>query len=879
MAWVCAYLMFGTAGFAQGGKPRPHVLVVHSYHQGMKWTDDITASLKQQLHSEGELFIHYLDVKRFPSREREAERLQDLRRTAVLSKPDVIVSIDDYAFMAVLTHLRPLFPETPIVFGGLNSPPNPRPARVTGVVEAFDVAGTLRLAFALQPELERVVVVNDRTETGVSNEASMSGALQDLGGRQLLRLGQGSFQETEQALSALDPGRDMVLLMSWNLDKLGVARSYEEAISRASACSTSAIYGIWDFYLGRGLLGGSLLDGQSHGQEVAKLTTLVLSGIQADAIPVEATRRGRPVVDYHELEHHALAERKVPQGVLVLNKPRSLWSEHLVLIISIIAVVVVQGLSIAWLVVVLRQRRKVEKRLYSSREHLRLTLDSSSDAIITTDASGLVIHVNPEAERLMEWSASQAVGLPLERVFELHPENTEERLNPPLSQSVLQDGKSFAVVYSCLWLRSGTRRHVSFSASSIRDVTGQVCGLVLTVRDITRHRQIEEQLRHSQKIESIGLLAGGVAHDFNNILQVINGNLAMLLEEPDLTEAHKVYLDEIHAAATRAGDLTRQLLAFGRRQRLEAVQVDCAVLVQGMLRMVQRLIGASIELSCEAAPERFWVKADKGQLEQVILNLCLNARDAMPKGGRISIELNEREIEDGDLDQFQGLKAGRYVELVLSDTGLGMDRETQHRIFEPFFTTKKAGEGTGLGLSVVQGIVQQHAGLIKVYSEPGKGTAFHLFFPALAEARVPGAPAVAVRPDVVQETSSIQGKRILLVDDDASVRQSIHHILERSGFDVIAATNGVEACKAVEASGSEFAVVVMDVVMPQMDGLDAAQEIGRLRPQLPIVLCSGFPGSMKNRTALAPNCRWLTKPFPAEELLVLLRDILRAEVR
>lgn len=880
---LCLYLGSYALGVPEADKTqpkaaKPHVLIVHSYHQGMQWTDDIGSALQEELSAHAELFVCYLDVKRFPGRLHTKEAIERLDRWVRKSEPQLIITVDDFAFELVQSQRKTLPGSVPLVFGGLNTIPSPRPPLCSGVVEAFNAEATIRLAKALQPGAKRLVLVNDETETGLANDHALSPILRGFPELKILRLGHESFEKTEAALASLNPKTDFVLLLSWNLDSSGQTRSYEEAIRRAHACSTAPIYGVWDFYLGEGLLGGQLLGGNSHGKQIAQLALKVLNGTPTDALPIIAQASTKPVIDQRELTRFGLDASHLGENVEIAFAKHSVWHEYKGLILGTGLLVFMQGLFIAWLTKALFERRRAQLRLKTSTENLRLTIESSSDAIITTNASGLIEIFNPAAEQLSGWAASDAKGEHIDSIVKLERERADSPPIPPLATAILSRRLRFSAVPACFRCRDLTERVISFSASPIQtenDSEAPCHGLLLAIRDITRNRQLQDQLRQSQKLESIGLLAGGIAHDFNNILQVINGNLGLLTEECRLPPDQHSYLEEIVSAAKRAGELTRQLLAFGRRQHLQMKPVELANLIQALLRMIQRLIGTNIEITSTVPELPCWVHADSGQIEQVILNLCVNARDAMPQGGRLSVTLTRCQIEDEDLSRFRGLNRGAYIKCSISDTGTGIAPEMLGSIFEPFFTTKKAGQGTGLGLSVVQGILQQHKGVIQVYSEVGTGTTFHFLLP---EIPAPG-PEEREATKIAQQTSLSDTEEnaglILLADDDPSIVRLVADSLRRHGFEVITAQDGLEACELAKTYGPKFGAVILDVIMPRLGGIEAAREIQEHVPQLPIIICSGFPGKLSKTLQPDPSWVWLSKPFPIQELLNALRLALR----
>jgi nitrogen-specific signal transduction histidine kinase/CheY-like chemotaxis protein len=394
-----------------------------------------------------------------------------------------------------------------------------------------------------------------------------------------------------------------------------------------------------------------------------------------------------------------------------------------------------------------------------------------------------------------------------------------------------------------------------------------VKGLVVNLRDITAEQHLGDQLRQSQKLEAIGRLTGGIAHDFNNVLTVILSHAAYLLEDLPMPDPRRRDAEGIRAAAERAASLTRQLLAFARKQVLAPRVLDLNQVIAGLAPMLRRVIGEDILLSIDAAPQLGATRADAGQLEQVILNLAVNARDAMPTGGRFSLATSEITLDAGQLLAHPGCAPGRYVALTVRDTGAGMSAEVQQHLFEPFFTTKEQGKGTGLGLSTVLGIVEQSGGLVLVESGPGRGATFRIYLP-----RVDASPEL-VEPGPGPRT--LRGhETILVVDDDEQVRRTAARILSSRGYRVLMAPSAREALAVVEDSACAVELVISDIVMPGQSGPELLEQLRARCPSLRVLFMSGFTEHAVVEKTLAAGADYLQKPFTPDTLAQRTRAIL-----
>jgi len=508
-------------------------------------------------------------------------------------------------------------------------------------------------------------------------------------------------------------------------------------------------------------------------------------------------------------------------------------------------------------------RRLAENRLRESEASYRRLVENSTIGIFRSSVDGTFLAVNPALAAMLGYDAVDDV-LRLDILRDVYV-RLDERAG-----ILLQLEHRPVATGEVQWRRrDGGAITVRLRLRRARDESGATTWLEGLAEDVTQQRALENQFRQAQRLEAVGRLAGGVAHDFNNILTAITGYSDMLLEELHEHDHKRQDVEEIRTAAARATSLTRQLLAFSRKQVLQARVLDLNALVGTLERMLQRLIGEDVELATALARDLGPVRADPGQLEQIIMNLAVNARDAMPSGGRLTIETANVELDDDYAQQHADAAPGSYVLLAVSDTGTGMDAETRSHLFEPFFTTKEQGKGTGLGLATVYGIVKQSGGHILVYSEPGRGTTFKIYLPRVPE------PVEA--PPLAQAEQPAEGGRetVLLAEDDPAVREIASVVLSRRGYRVLRAPDGQTALEMARAHAGDIQILVTDIIMPGMTGRDLAEALAAERAGVRVLYMSGYTDdAVVRHGVLEEGLPYLQKPFTPEDLAHKVRDVL-----
>lgn len=757
--------------FGRNANSLPRVLVLYSYRSGMSWTDSLARGIRSVLDDPKnplcDYRAEYMDTKRLSSDE-YFEAMKNLYRMRY-SRDEfaVIIACDDDAFRFLRKYRDELFGETPVVFCGVNYfAPELLDGftNCTGVVEAYDLRATLHFALKVHPNTKRVYVINDDTVTGVANRRRVDEIAPDFTNRVVFtHLHDLTMRELISELTTI-PSDSLVLLMSFNRDRTGQEFRYRDAAEMILPSVPVPVYGVWDFYLGRGIVGGCLTSGESQGRSAAELARRILTGESASDIPVVTESPNCYMFDYSQLVRWKIPLSALPSGSILINQPRQQYQiSRTALWIAGVILGVLLGLVVILIIEVI-ERRRAQKVLEETNRRLQKEM----------------------AER----------------------EEAEKAL-----------------------------------------------------------RASEEQMRQMQKLEALGRLAGGVAHDFNNMLTSVLGFSKLALEQLPPNSPVRSDLEEVVNAAQRAVGVTRQLLALGRRQMLQAQPVDLNKIVIGMDRLLRHVLGEDIELVTLLADSLTPVLGEAGYLEQVLLNLAVNARDAMPCGGKLYITTSQVELQPGKQGVPPDIRPGNYAQLEVRDTGQGMTPDVLRRVAEPFFTTKKPGEGSGLGLSVVYGIVRQLGGGVSIESEPNVGTTVRVWLVAVPGAQVADTKSESQKMPRGSET-------ILIVEDDDLVRRYFTRVLEPLGYRIMQAENGHEALHQYRALVRHIDLLLTDVVMPGMSGRDLVRQFRAEKPDLKVLYVTGFSKEMPARSGLAKSEPMLLKPVTAEKLAITVRKVL-----
>ena len=849
------------------------ILILNSYHQGYLWTDQITDAVRNQIaphFQDVEFYIESLDAKRLHSEALTQNLLQNLKLKYRNTRIDIIVTSDDDALLFMRRFHDGLFPGVPVVFCGVNGEENLRGIprqHFTGLLEVLDVKPNLELIRKLCPETDKIYVVSDSTTTGIALRRLMGDAARDFPDIRFIYLKgeELSTDELIQQLRKLDR-TSAVFMNVWFQDKNGSFIAYKDINPMMSRNCPVPIFGMIDMLIDLGIVGGKMNSGKTQGREAGAMALRILKGKATPAsMPIITQSRNEYLFDYRQLVRFGIPESALPPGSNIHHRPFSFYEAYKGLVWGVTSIIIVFLVMIITLVINRRKLQTAKAQLIESRRNLAITLDSIDEGVITTDISGSVTSMNPAAERLTGCSIQEAAGKPFDEVCVLYRSGADEPIPSPVT-GVIQSGTvTYLDSFSLLLTQDQQKRHVADSCSPIRDEENRIQGAVVVLRDATEEFALQEKLRQSEKLRSVGELAGGIAHDFNNVLMGISGAAEIL--ESETSEEGKRFLNIIRDAARRAASLTSRLLIFSRKKQLVMAPVDTHALLNHTASLLSHTVDKKIIIQIKNEAPLSIITGDDSQLQNAVLNLGINASHAMPDGGSLDFSTRNVFLDQGycEASPFD-LTPGDFIEVEVRDTGVGIPPENLRKVFEPFFTTKEQGKGTGLGLSAVYGTIQSHSGAINLYSEPGKGTVFHIYLPL----------ATGASPETHPEMEVCHRKAcILVIDDEDMIRSTLQAMLESLGHQVLTASDGLEGLDSYRAKAASIDLVILDMIMPRMNGRETLEELRKINPELRILISSGFSRGDEVRVLQSKGrCDFIRKPYIRQELIAALNRLM-----
>jgi PAS domain S-box-containing protein len=727
LCWVLGMFLvicqaLGSASLATPQK-NPEVLILNSYHPGFAWSDAEESGFIQRLrevYPKLDVPMEFLDAKRHAG-EKNLARMQDFLMDKYRGKKlDLIVAFDNPALAMLMGYRHELFPEVPVVFAGINDIQQFRlngRQGITGVAEMQDVKNTLELALSLHPRTREVLVINDYTLSGQAARRDMEPLVQAYGDQvKISFIPPSTFEEVKNRISSL-PQDALVLIMSFATDRLGENLSLAESTTVFTSATRVPVYGVHETRLGHGIVGGYLLGGSEHGRRAADIALRVLAGEAPGAIPVDTASTARPMFDYLQLRKFGIPLGKLPENSSIINQPASILDQYRDLVVGTLVVVAFLIIMVISLIVAIIRRKWAEKTLH---QYERIVA-TSQDLMGIINRDYIYEAVNERFltthRKAREEVIGQTVAAVMGEIF------FRERLQPRLDQALSGQTVHYQTTFNFTGLG---RRIMDVNYFPMLDEKGKVEGIVLNVRDITETKKLEEHLMQAQKIESIGTLAGGVAHEINNPINGIMNYAELILDRMEKDSPGREYAQEILHETQRIAKIVKNLLTFARHEKQSHSPARLTDIVSAVLSLIQTVMRHDqIDLELSIPEDLPQIKCRSQQIQQVLMNLITNARDA----------LNQRYpgySPEKKLRVYAGIinKNGRqFLRTTVEDSGAGIPAEIRDRIFDPFFTTKPKETGTGLGLSISYGIVKDHGGELSMESQPGQYTRFYLDLP------------------------------------------------------------------------------------------------------------------------------------------------------
>lgn len=852
-------------------EPSKKVLILNSYHHGKKFQDMMVHELEKNLFESSvktTVYIEYMDTKRFGfSSEREQMLIRQYRYKYHDVVPDVVVVVDNLALNFTLSNRQLLFPDVPVVFLGINSFDDTLlqgEKNITGIVEDVEYQKIIDLFLSLHPNTQNIIGVTDSSFTGKLLIGELKKVLEDMKpSKEFIAFEGLGMEELQSKLTNYSPDNTILFPLTYFVMPDGRVLSNVES-SRFFYNTGIPSYSGYRSNADNGILGGAVIDGEVHGRRGAEVVLEILLGRAAEDIPII---RNSPVsykLDYRQLARFNIKKKDLPEGVVFINKPFHFYREFQNVVFAVVVSFIILGLVIFFLMKSVNARKNVERSLKERETQLKTLLETIPDLVWLKDVDGTYLACNLKFERFFGAKQADIIG-------KSDYDFVDKRLADFFRRN---DMATIAAGGTCrneeeiVYPDDGSKVLLETLKTPMFNNRREIVGVLGVGRDITDRKKMEVKLQQSQKMEAIGTLAGGIAHDFNNILTAIIGFSELAYEEASSERTVTECLREVLGASDRAKDLVEQILAFSRQGNSERVSLDMKRVIEKAISFLRPSLPTTITIATDTGSLIGPVLGDATQLHQILVNLSTNAFHAMEEaGGTLKISLNEVHLHQEELPHAWEVEAGDFVRLSVVDTGVGIGKELKERIFDPYFTTKEPGKGTGMGLSIVHGIVQNMEGFITVQSEVGTGTTVEIFFP------------VKEPVDLVEHTFKgnlpLGQERVLFVDDEKMLADLAERMLKKLGYHVTVCTSSVEALQIFQEKPDEFDLVITDQTMPIMDGARLSIKMMQIRPDVPIVLCTGYSSVMSEKRAKDLGVKELVqKPLRTKEVAQIIRKVL-----
>jgi len=866
---------------------KKNVLILNSYHNGYKWTEDETDGAIAGLYPESEntrIYIEYMGAK-WAFHRSYIEQLSKLYQQKFKNKVfDVIIATDDDALNFLKLYRDETFGKVPVVFCGINwiTPERLQGLKsFAGVNEDAAIALNIDLMLKLHPATKDIYVIMDSTTTGMVIYNKLNEIIPQYINRvQIHLLFDMEMSSMLKQLSALDAG-SLVLLTLYQKDKTGRFFEYSESCGLITKNSRVPVYGVWGFNLGLGIVGGNLVSGYSQGLTAGKLALRILKGESAESIPVVMNSPNLYMFDYAQMQRFDISTADIPAESLIINQPSSFYSINKQLFRSILAVILILAAAAVILILNIRRRYLAEKELRESEEKYHTLVDNLNVGVFrsTGDPDGKFIQVNPAMIKIFGYDSYDAfIKLPVENLYQ-DSAYRKNFINDIIAGGSVKDRElpMKKIDGTLIWASVSASAQYHASDKSVEWIDG-------ILEDITQKKRIEMELRHAQKMETIGTLVSGIAHDFNNAIGGLVGMLSIIdnkLQSGTILSIDKLqyYTSIMKESGDKSIAMAQRLLTLARRRNAELIPSDLNDIVRRVVELLSGTIDKSISVFPVYNDERAVIMADPAQIEQSLLNLCINSWHAMTImredrnlwGGSLALSIMKIYAEKYFFELHPEAVKKEYWAISISDTGVGMTRDIVLKIFDPFFTTKGEGVGTGLGLAMVNQIIREHEGFIDVYSEPGTGTTFKVYIPVSYEK--PDTSAVPKSVEIQSGTGLI-----LVVDDEPVMRKTAREILEECGYDVITAEDGKAGVAIFRERYNEITAVVMDMAMPVMSGIIAYREMLKINPGVKVLIASGLRLDKRLQEVIAMGANgFIEKPYTLVKLGQAVKDIIEKD--
>ena len=866
---------FLVANFTLHATPTPQkkILILNSYHQGYLWSDEIIKGIEvasQNSNNEISFYIEYMDSKRVPIKKATSETLKSLNKKYHLGSDkqkglfDLIITADDNALNFMLDHQKTLCPDTPIVFCGINNLPAaleiPQP-NITGVISEIDLLSLLNFALKAHPKTNEILFLSDHTPSGQAIEDQGKASLANFPIPTKFISGKDyTHNEFFRMISSL-PKNKIVLLGVWTKDKNQNFIKAEDFISQLTRASKSPVYSCVD--LRKGVVGGKTNTGRHHGQAAFTIANKILNGTKAENIPIEHQKATVWYFDVKAIKKWGISPSFLPPDARLINKSANPIQEYKYPITGIILIFFFQTIVIVLLLSEKRKRIAAEKKQKKIERDILLVSKSLQQSIAFMDRDLRVIWVNRVPDHVN--------GIPEDFIGRQCFKIAYGRDKPC-------DGCPGPVVIATKKpmlkeIKTQAGKIIRKEVFPVFDEAGQeIIGIIETNLDVTEQKIAQKQAIQAQKMEATGQLAGGLAHDFNNIMQAISGYIELTKAEISDNTSAQSYLDMGLKACDMGKSLIKQLLTFSRSDKAtEFKPINLNKIIKQFSKLIKRVIPSNIEFQFNPPTENHWILGDKGKIEQILMNLCLNAKDAMPNGGKLIVEISTINAKYELVSESNKQLTGKYIILTITDTGIGINQENQEKIFEPFFTTKKETHGTGLGLATVYGIVQEHDGAISVKSSINKGTTFKILLPQTKHQPIEDESDITDEENLFSQIKG-NGEIILIAEDNKLVRRLIKKILTKANYRVISASDGQEAVDLLTKHSDEIDLLLLDLMMPKYTGMEVSKKARSIKSDYPILYCSGYT---KEQLDQKPDGEIIQKPFTKTTLLEAVKRSLK----